>query len=63
MSSSTLDKYDDAAIELGLSNTSKPIDTPSIDWDSPKDIQNPLNWSGGKKWTHIVIVATIGLIT
>jgi hypothetical protein len=34
-----------------------------VDWDSPDDPENPLNWSRGKKWANIVTVSIITLIT
>jgi len=34
-----------------------------VDWDGPEDAGNPLNWSPGKRWAHIVIIAILGLIT
>lgn len=34
-----------------------------VDWDGPNDTANPLNWSSGKKWAHIAMVALLPLVT
>lgn len=33
-----------------------------VDWDGPKDPENPLNWSEGRKWANIVILSIITMI-
>ena len=33
-----------------------------VDWDGPKDPENPLNWTNGKKWANIVTFSTITMI-
>lgn len=33
-----------------------------VDWDSPDDPQNPMNWSARKKWGNIAILSTITLL-
>lgn len=33
-----------------------------VDWDGPSDAQNPHNWSNGKQWAHVAIVAVQGLV-
>lgn len=34
-----------------------------VDWDGPDDPENPLNWPARKKWTHIILLATITTLT
>lgn len=34
-----------------------------VDWDGPDDKANPQNWTGGKKWLHIIIVSLLALVT
>lgn len=34
-------------------------DLDDLDWTSPKDPDNPLNWSERQKWTHILLVASL----
>ncbi|EUC26884.1 hypothetical protein COCCADRAFT_51095, partial [Bipolaris zeicola 26-R-13] len=34
-----------------------------VDWDSPNDQQNPMNWSKNKKWSTIALVAYITFVT
>jgi len=33
-----------------------------VDWDGPSDPQNPHNWSNGKQWAHVAVVAVQGLV-
>ncbi|KAK7702285.1 hypothetical protein SLS57_011417 [Botryosphaeria dothidea] len=34
-------------------------DLDDLDWTSPEDPDNPLNWSERQKWTHILLVASL----
>ncbi|MCJ1386325.1 hypothetical protein MMC17_009451 [Xylographa soralifera] len=34
-----------------------------VDWDSPGDLQNPLNWPAAKKWSNIAIISFLSLLT
>ncbi|EMD94343.1 hypothetical protein COCC4DRAFT_131598 [Bipolaris maydis ATCC 48331] len=34
-----------------------------VDWDSPDDQQNPMNWPKSKKWSTITLVAYITFVT
>ncbi|RHZ44879.1 MFS transporter [Aspergillus thermomutatus] len=34
-----------------------------VDWDGTDDPTNPKNWSKHKRWTHIVIISILALIT
>lgn len=34
-----------------------------VDWDGPDDPENPLNWPARKKWTLILILAAVTLVT
>lgn len=40
----------------------KPSDPDIVDWDGPKDPENPLNWTNGRKWANIVTFSTITMI-
>jgi hypothetical protein len=33
-----------------------------VDWDCSTDTANPMNWSKGKHWAHVIMVAILGLI-
>ena len=34
----------------------------SVDWDGPDDAANPLTWSAGRKWAHVITLSTITMI-
>lgn len=34
-----------------------------VDWGGPTDAGNPHNWSSGKRWGHVILVALLGLVT
>ncbi|KAI5920636.1 major facilitator superfamily domain-containing protein [Camillea tinctor] len=34
-----------------------------VDWDGPNDPENPMNWSESKKWTNIVILSLMTIVT
>src|ERR1700722_3537234 len=34
-----------------------------IDWDGPDDPQKPVNWPARKKWTNIVLVSALTMLT
>ncbi|KAH8204083.1 hypothetical protein TruAng_001765 [Truncatella angustata] len=34
-----------------------------IDWNGPDDAANPQNWPSGKRWSHIVVVSLLALVT
>lgn len=36
-------------------------DTSIVDWDSPNDVTNPMNWSPSKKKAHVLIVSLFTL--
>lgn len=38
-------------------------DATIVDWDGPDDPQKPLNWSSKKKWTNMMIIAALTLLT
>lgn len=40
----------------------KPKDPDIVDWDGPRDPENPLNWTNGRKWANIVTFSTITMI-
>jgi len=33
-----------------------------VGWDGPGDAANPINWPGGKRWAHVIVVAILGLV-
>ena len=43
-------------------STSK-LDNNIIDWDGPLDPEMPLNWGARKKWTNVLVVAVLTLLT
>lgn len=34
-----------------------------VDWDGPDDPEKPINWTKKKKWTNLVLIATLTLLT
>ncbi len=30
-----------------------------VDWDGPEDLRNPMNWSKGKRLSHVALVSII----
>lgn len=34
-----------------------------VDWDGPDDPEKPINWPKKKKWTNLVLIATLTLLT
>ena len=30
-----------------------------VDWDGPNDPQNPMNWSGLRKWSTVALISTL----
>lgn len=37
---------------------------PSVDnWDGPNDPANPLNWPDRMRWSHIIVVSLLALVT
>lgn len=34
-----------------------------VDWDGPDDVENPLNWSIGRKWAATVVVSAFTFIS
>jgi hypothetical protein len=51
-----------AVLEAGSPPTDQKIDDEIVDWDGPNDAANPMNWTKGKRWAHIIMVAILGLI-
>lgn len=39
------------------------LDAHVVDWNGPDDPENPKNWSSAKRWSHISLIATLGLVT
>lgn len=52
------------AAETSLICDSVGIPDPNIvDWKGPYDPENPKDWSSSKRWSHIVLVAALSLVT
>lgn len=41
----------------------EPTGSNIVDWDSPEDPSNPVNWSAGLKWGNVAVVSAITFIT
>lgn len=54
---------DDFSEAFPIGETVDAIDPNVVDWDGPADPENPKNWASGKRWSHIVLVAALGLVT
>lgn len=60
---SSLDNSDkDCASEAALPRVDKDDPAYVVDWEGPDDAAKPCNWSGAKRWSHIIVVAILGLI-
>lgn len=46
-----------------IENNTKEHDPSIVNWDGPDDPENPLNWSGKKKWTNGGLLAAMTFIT
>lgn len=44
-------------------STEETKDPNIVDWNGPDDPEKPLNWSNKKKWTNIMLISTITLLT
>lgn len=52
-----------SAVETGTPEDSKHTEANIVDWDAVDDAAKPANWPGRKMWTHIILVAVLGLIS
>jgi len=39
------------------------VDPNIVDWDGPNDPANPPNWSGKMRWSHIIVISLLALVT
>lgn len=46
-----------------VASVPSPEDENIVNWDGPDDPQNPMNWSGRKKWANVAILSTLTLLT
>ena len=58
----------DADPEKGAQlSTTQPIDSSKdpdvVDWDGPDDPEKPINWSNRKKWTNMMVISALTLLT
>jgi len=60
----SVSSIDDSENERHPNDEHDPDHEPNIVfWDSPKDPQNPMNWSSKKKWGTVLIVSCITFLT
>jgi hypothetical protein len=54
-----------AVLASGIRDTAarEDRDTNVIDWDGPDDPQKPVNWPARKKWTNIILVSALTMLT
>lgn len=53
-----------AKVALDLSPDSPPhVSSQEVFWDNDEDPANPMNWSGKKKWTQILLVTLVTFVT
>ncbi|KAL1857618.1 hypothetical protein Daus18300_010258 [Diaporthe australafricana] len=38
-------------------------DTNIVDWDGPNDPENPLNWPNSRKWTNLILMSLLNIIS
>ena len=49
--------------ETSLEVVSTAKDANLVDWEGPDDPEKPLNWPKKKKWTNMMLIATLTLLT
>ncbi|KAH7132479.1 major facilitator superfamily domain-containing protein [Dendryphion nanum] len=54
---------DEAQPRTSTAPVTEPIDPNIVDWDGPDDPQNPQNWTEGRKWGLIAVLAAVTLVT
>jgi len=52
-----------AADETIVAKEATQNDANLVDWDGPDDPEKPLNWSKQKKWTNMMIIAALTMLT
>ena len=54
-----------ADLEAGLLNDSNlpAVEANVVDWSGPEDAANPHNWPMYKRWSHVIMVALLALVT
>lgn len=50
-------------IEVIAAPTSIEKDANLVDWEGPEDPDKPLNWTKKKKWTNMMLIAALTLLT
>lgn len=60
--SSSEKEAQDTSLEAALPSEDHGATANIVDWDGPNDAANPINWPSRKRWSHIIIVAILGLI-
>lgn len=51
------------AIEEKIVESTILKDVNLVDWDGPDDPEKPINWGKRKKWTNLLLIATLTLLT
>lgn len=49
--------------EVLVTSASPEKDANLVDWDGPDDPEKPLNWSKKRKWTNMMLIAALTLLT
>ncbi len=67
-SSGILQYSGDGGLESGLNSAENTkldvgVDDFTVDWESPDDIANPINWPARRRWAHIIMISILGLVT
>lgn len=52
-----------AQAEVIATSVSLEKDANLVDWNGPDDPEKPLNWSKKKKWTNMMLIAALTLLT
>lgn len=56
------DSEKEVSLEAATTEEAQSENVLLVDWDGPDDESNPCNWPSRKRWTHIILVATLALI-
>jgi hypothetical protein len=59
-----IEKGAEAESSSSIEDVEEPVVDPNIvDFDGPKDLENPLNWTHWKKWGMIMLISAITFLT
>jgi hypothetical protein len=57
------DFSDELPAEIEKTKSTKETDPNLVTWDGPDDIENPKNWSTGRKWAATFVISSFTFIS